>query len=67
MDVVSILNKMQVTIDKFEIKSETEMTDEHPKTYSKIHLVYEFTGENLNESKKKIEKAVNLSQKNITE
>jgi len=62
MDVVSILNRMEVKIDAFEIKAETEMTEEHPKTYKKIHLIYEFKGKNLNESKKKIEKAVKLSQ-----
>ena len=54
---------MQVTIDKFEIKAETEMTEEHPKTYKKIHPIYEFTGNNLNKSKNKIEKTVNLFQK----
>ncbi len=62
MDVVSILKKMQVAFDSFEIKSETVMTEEHPKTYSKIHLIYEFKGEGLKDSEKKIEKAVKLSQ-----
>jgi len=62
MDVVSILNKMKVEFASFEIKVETEMTEEHPKTYSKIHLIYEFTGQDLQASIKKIEKAVDLSQ-----
>lgn len=62
MDVVSILNRMEVKFDSFEITAETEMSQEHPKTYTKIHLIYKFTGDNLNESKKKIEKAVKLSQ-----
>ena len=60
MDVVSILKKMHVDVESFEIKAETEMTDEHPKTYSKIHLIYEFTGKDLDEAK--ISKAVSLSQ-----
>lgn len=60
MDVVSILKKMHVDISAFEIKAETEMTEEHPKTYSKIHLIYEFSGKDLDESK--INKAVSLSQ-----
>lgn len=62
MDVVSILNKMKVEFTSFEMKVETEMTEEHPKTYSKIHMIYEFTGKNLQASFKKIEKAVDLSQ-----
>ena len=60
MDVVSILKKMHVEVDTFEIKTEAEMTEEHPKTYSKIHLIYEFSGKNLDEGK--IQKAVSLSQ-----
>lgn len=60
MDVVSILKKMKVKIDSFDIKTETETTDEHPKTYTKMHLIYEFSGKDLDESK--INKAVKLSQ-----
>lgn len=60
MDVVSILKKMHAEVDTFEIKTEAEMTEEHPKTYSKIHLIYEFSGKNLDEGK--IQKAVSLSQ-----
>lgn len=60
MDVVSILNKMRVKFDNFEMKVETELSDEHPKTYTKIHVIYEFTGENLDMDK--LEKAAALSQ-----
>ncbi|MCK5811642.1 MAG: OsmC family protein [Clostridiales bacterium] len=60
MDVVSILKKMQVTVDSFDIKTEAEITEEHPKTYTKMHLIYEFTGKALD--KNKIAKAVKLSQ-----
>jgi putative redox protein len=60
MDVVSILKKMQVTYDTFEILIESEMTEEHPKTYSKIHMIYMFKGTDLPVAK--IEKAVKLSQ-----
>lgn len=60
MDVVSILKKMHVDFESFEIKAETELTDEHPKTYSKIHLIYEFRGNDLDESK--LQKATYLSQ-----
>jgi len=60
MDVVSILKKMRVELDSFNMSVETEMTEEHPKTYTKIHMIYEFTGNDLDPAK--IEKAVSLSQ-----
>lgn len=60
MDVVSILNKMRVDFDSFNIDVETEMTEEHPKTYTKLHLIYRFKGTDL--PVKKVEKAVKLSQ-----
>lgn len=60
MDVASILKKVKVTYDSFEIDTETDMTDDHPKTYTKMHLIYKFQGNNL--PLKKIEKAVKLSQ-----
>lgn len=60
MDVISILKKMRVEVSNFEVHIDSELTEEHPKHYTKMHLIYEFTGKNL--SKEKIEKAVNLSQ-----
>jgi len=64
MDVVSILRKMQVAgdIESFDIKTETEMTDDHPKTYTKMHLIYEFKSKGAALPLAKIEKAVKLSQ-----
>lgn len=64
MDVVSILRKMQVAddIESFEIKTETEMTEDHPKTYTKMHLIYEFKSKGEALPLAKIEKAVKLSQ-----
>ncbi|MDH5476381.1 MAG: OsmC family protein [Cyclobacteriaceae bacterium] len=60
MDVISLLKKMRVEIKDFEIKVTGTLTDEHPKHYSHIFLQYIFTGINLD--KKKIDKAVQLSQ-----
>ena len=60
MDVVSLLKKMRITVEDFQIKVTGTLTDEHPKHYSHIHLVYTFTGSSLD--KTKIEKAVNMSQ-----
>jgi putative redox protein len=64
MDVISILRKMQVAdlVESFEIKTETEVTEEHPKTYTKMHLIYEFKSKGEPFPMAKIEKAVKLSQ-----
>jgi putative redox protein len=59
MDVVSILKKMRVEFDDFKIEIETEMTEEHPKHYNKINIIYKFWGNDL--PFEKLEKAVNLS------
>lgn len=60
MDVISILKKMRVEVDDFKVHVEGELTDEHPKQFSKMHVVYEFKGKNL--PMDKLEKAVNLSE-----
>lgn len=60
MDVVSILKKMRVELDDLKIKVEGSLTDEHPKQYNKIHVIYEFKGKNLPLAK--LEKAVKLSE-----
>ncbi len=60
MDVVSLLKKMRVDVDGFEMDIEADLTEEHPVVYSEIRLVYRFYGSNL--KREKIEKAVNLSK-----
>lgn len=60
MDVISILRKMRVEPEYFNVSVSAETTDEHPKYYNKIHLTYEFRGKDL--PMDKLEKAVNLSQ-----
>lgn len=60
MDVVSILAKMKIVPEKFWMDISAELTDEHPKVYNQIKLIYNFKGENLPFDK--LEKAVNLSQ-----
>ncbi len=60
MDVVSILKKMRVEPEFFNIRVEAQMTEEHPKHYTAMHIIYEFKGENLD--LEKIQKAVKLSQ-----
>ena len=60
MDVISILGKMRVKPDYFNVEITAELTDEHPKYYRKIHLRYIFRGSDL--PMPKLEKAINLSQ-----
>lgn len=60
MDVISILKKMRVEPDYFNVEVGGEMTEEHPKYYNKLHIKYVFRGKDLPMAK--LEKAVNLSQ-----
>ncbi len=60
MDVVSILKKMRVELDNFNVKVDGDLTEEHPKHFNKMHVTYEFWGKDL--SREKLEKAVNLSE-----
>jgi putative redox protein len=60
MDVVSLLKKMRVEIKDFNVTVEGELTEEHPKHFTSMHIIYEFTGEDLPIDK--IERAVGLSQ-----
>lgn len=60
MDVVSILDKMRIKPDYFNVEVSGEMTEEHPKYYNKIHIRYIFRGNDL--PMEKLEKAVTLSQ-----
>ena len=62
MDVVSILKKMRVELDDFKVSVDGELTDEHPKHFVKMMVSYEFWGKDLEASRSKIEKAINLSE-----
>jgi len=60
MDVISILRKMRVEPDYFNVAVAAETTGEHPKYYYKIHITYSFKGKDL--PMDKLEKAISLSQ-----
>ncbi len=60
MDVISILKKMRVEVDEFSVKIDGDLTDEHPKHFTRMHIIYEFKGKNLPVDK--LEKAIELSQ-----
>jgi len=60
MDVVSLLQKMRVEYSDFDIITNADLTEEHPKVFSNIEVIYRIK---VNESDKvKVEKAVGLSQ-----
>lgn len=60
MDVVSMLKKMRVEFESFKVIVEAELTEEHPKQYEQMHVIYSFTGNDL--PLDKIKKAVDLSE-----
>lgn len=60
MDVVSILRKMRVNLEKCSIEVQGDVAEEHPKRYTKMHVIYEFTGKDM--PMDKLEKAVKMSE-----
>ncbi|HSO86286.1 MAG TPA: OsmC family protein [Draconibacterium sp.] len=60
MDVVSILKKMRVEVEAFKVLVEGDLTEEHPKQFSQMRVIYEFKGKDL--PMDKLEKAINLSE-----
>jgi putative redox protein len=59
MDIVSMLAKMRVELADLNIKVDGEVTEEHPKHFTSMHITYEFWGKDL--PMDKLEKAVSLS------
>ena len=60
MDVVGILKKMRVDFTDFSIEIEANQTEEHPKHYDAMKVIYKFKGNNL--EMEKLQKAVSLSE-----
>jgi putative redox protein len=60
MDVVDILNKMKVAFSKVDVSAEAEQTDEHPKVFKSIQMVYR--ADVVSEDLDKLTRAVKLSQ-----
>ena len=58
-DVVMILEKSREKITGCEIELEAERASEDPKIFTKVKLIYTFTGHNLKPAS--VERAVNLS------
>lgn len=60
MDVVSVLRKMRVEFDRFEMAIEGEEASEHPKLFTGFQMVYRLWGKDV--SVDKYRRAVELSQ-----
>jgi putative redox protein len=60
IDVIMILKKMKVVPEAFNVIVEADLTDEFPKHYTKMKVIYQFKGKDL--PMDKLEKAVKLSE-----
>jgi len=60
IDVITILKKMNVVPEAFNVIVEANVTSEHPKHYSEMKVIYQFKGNDL--PMDKLEKAVKLSE-----
>jgi putative redox protein len=62
MDCVLILTKSRKKPERFWVEVEAEEAETHPKVFTKIHLTYNFTGDNLDPVS--VERAIKLSEEN---
>jgi putative redox protein len=62
MDVISILTKMRVKIDYFEVGTVATLSGEHPKRFTGIVIQYKFKGTDL--PLDKLNRAIELSMEN---
>ena len=60
MDIVSILGKKRQKLQDLKVRVRGKRSDEHPKVYKEIELIYELWGENLDP--KGVEQAIQLSE-----
>ncbi len=59
MDVVSILSRMRVDLQDFRMEVKAPRTEEHPKVFTRVEIIYHLYGD---VTEAQAEKAVNLSQ-----
>jgi putative redox protein len=60
VDVIMILKKMKIEPEAFNVLVEGDVTEEHPKKYHTMKIIYQFKGKDL--PLDKLERAVQLSQ-----
>jgi putative redox protein len=59
MDVASILKKMRENVEELSVEVEGDVTEEHPKRFEGMKVIYKVKGKGIN--RKNVEKAVALS------
>ena len=59
-DVVSILQKRRVNLERYEVNVEAKVAEQHPKAITKMHLSFLFKGKNI--KTKDVERAIELSR-----
>jgi putative redox protein len=59
IDIVDILAKMRVHFSDFEIETEAEQTEDHPRVFKDIYVTYKLRTDE--ENKEKVKKAIELS------
>lgn len=60
MDVISISKKMRLEIENLDIIITGELSDDYPKRYTSMHVIYEIKGKNLPIDK--LQKVVEMSE-----
>lgn len=60
IDVVSILDKMKVKFSDFSIEVSAQLTEEHPRIYKNVQVIYKIKMDKADQVK--MEKAVKLSE-----
>lgn len=60
LDVIGLLRKMRSEPEDFSVEAEAEVTEDHPRVFTRVKLTYRLKGAGL--SREKVEKAVKLSQ-----
>jgi putative redox protein len=60
VDVMMILQKMKIHPDAFNVKVEGELTEEHPRRYHHMKIIYQFKGKDL--PLDKLQRAIKLSE-----
>lgn len=60
MDVASIMNKMKVPYETMKVNVTGVLNETHPKYFKKMHITFTVKGKNID--RKKVERAVELSQ-----
>ncbi len=60
MDVLSILKKMRINPERFEMVLNADRAEEHPKVFTRVRVEYQVFGENIDPEN--VERAISLSR-----